>query len=45
MHALRGARMQASQLPLCRHGMPEISYVHAIRASQTIFIKINLLTF
>ena len=30
---------------LCIHGMPEITYGHAIHASQTIFIKINHLTF
>ena len=26
-------------------GMPEITYGHAVRTSQTIFIKINHLTF
>ena len=26
-------------------GMPEITYGHAVHASQTIFIKINCLTF
>ena len=30
---------------LCIHGAPEITYGHAIHASQTIFIKINCLTF
>ena len=30
---------------LCICGMPEITYRHAIDASQTIFIKINHLTF
>ena len=30
---------------LCIHGMPEISYGHAIHASEMIFIKINCLTF
>ena len=41
----RAACTQASQLPLCIHGAPEITYGHAICASQTIFIKINHLTF
>ena len=36
---------QVSQPPLCKCGMPEITYGHAIHASQTIFIKINCLTF
>ena len=45
MHALHGACMQANQPPLCIHGMPEITYGHAIHTSQTIFIKINRLTF
>ena len=31
--------------PLCIHGMPGITYGHAVRTSQTIFIKINHLTF
>ena len=44
MHALHGACTQASQPP-CFHGMPGITYGHAIRASLTIFIKINCLTF
>ena len=30
---------------LCIHGMPEITYGHAIRTSQAIFIKNNYLTF
>ena len=30
---------------LCIHGTPEITYGHAVRASQVIFIKINCLTF
>ena len=37
--------MQASWLPLCKCGVPEITYEHAIRASQTISKKINHLTF
>ena len=45
MHALRGACTQASRALLCIRGMPEITYGHAIQASQTIFIKINCLTF
>ena len=45
MHALCGTWMQASWPPLCIHGMPEITYGHAICASRTIFIKINCLTF
>ena len=44
VHALHGACMLASQPPLCIHGAPEITYGHAIHASQTIFIKINCLT-
>ena len=27
------AHMQASQLPLCKHGMPEITCAHAIHVS------------
>ena len=30
---------------LCICGAPEITYGHAVRASQAIFIKINYLTF
>ena len=30
---------------LCKRGAPEITYGHAIHASQTRFIKINRLTF
>ena len=30
---------------LCIHGAPEITYGHAVCASQMIFIKINCLTF
>ena len=45
MRTLRDAHMHASQPPLCKHGMPEITYGHAIHASQMIFIKINCLTF
>ena len=30
---------------LCIYGMPEITYGHAVHASQMIFIKINCLTF
>ena len=45
MRALHGAHTQASQPPLCIHGVLEITYGYAIRASQTIFIKINCLTF
>ena len=45
MHTLCGARMQASWLPLCKHGAPEITYGHAIHTSQMIFIRINRLTF
>ena len=41
MHALCSTRMQASWPPLCKHGVPEITYGHAVHASQTIFIKIN----
>ena len=33
--------MQASQLPLRKCGVPEITYGHAIHASQTIFNKIT----
>ena len=39
MHASHGAFMQASQLPLCKCGMPEITYGHAVHSSQIIFIK------
>ena len=45
MRALAGTCMQANRLPLCKHGIPEITYGHAIHASQTIFNKINCLTF
>ena len=45
MHASHGTRMQASQLPLCIHGVPKITYGHAICTSQSIYIKINCLTF
>ena len=41
----QSAHMQSSRPPLCKRGMPEIAYGHAIRASQMIFIKINHLTF
>ena len=34
-----------NSMPLCKHGMPEITYGHAIHTSQMIFIKINRLTF
>ena len=37
--------MKASWLPLCIHGAPKITYGHAVCTSQTIFIKINHLTF
>ena len=30
---------------LCIHGAPEITYGHAVCASQMIFIKINCITF
>ena len=45
MHTLHGVCMQESQLPLCKHGAPETTYGHAIHTSQTIFNKINHLTF
>ena len=45
MHASCGACMQASQPPLCKHGMPEITYGHAVCTSQTTFKKTNCLTF
>ena len=45
MPALCGACMQASWVPLCKYGVPGITYAHAICASRTIFIKINHLTF
>ena len=45
MCGLHGACTQASWLPLCKHGVPEITYAHAICARQTIFIKIYCLTF
>ena len=45
MHASCGEHMQASQPPLFIHGVPEITYGYAIRASQTIFIIINHLTY
>ena len=45
MRASQGTCTQASQPPLCIHGMPGITYGHAVHASQTIFIKIDRLTF
>ena len=45
MCLLRSERMQASQLPLCKHGTPEITYGHAVHASQTIVKKSYCLTF
>ena len=45
MCALCGTRMQASWQLLCKCGTPEITYGHAIHASQTILIKINHHTF
>ena len=44
MCALHSACIQARRPPLCICGAPEITYGHAIHASQTIFIKINCLT-
>ena len=41
-HACQHASMPAI---LIKYGMPEITYGRAIRASRTIFIKINHLTF
>ena len=41
-HAHRQAGKPAT---LCICGMPETTYGHAVRTSQTIFIKINRLTF
>ena len=45
MHTSHDACMQASQPPLCKCGVPEITYGHAIHASQSISNEINLLTF
>ena len=45
MHALLGARMQASWPPLCKCGVLEITYGHTVHASQTISNKINRHTF
>ena len=39
MHHAVHASLQESQLPLCRCGMPEINYGHAIHASWMIFTK------
>ena len=36
--------MQASQPPLCKCRAPEITYGHAIHASQTISNKMNCIT-
>ena len=44
MRALCGTYMQASWPPYV-YVAPEITYGHAICASQTIFIKINCLAF
>ena len=43
-HHTAHARMQAG-CPYVNFGVPEITYGHAIHASQTIFIKINGLAF
>ena len=45
MHASCGAHTQASWSPLCKRDMLEITYGHAVCASQTISNKINCLTF
>ena len=45
MRASRGTCTQASQPPLCKHGMPEITYGQAICTSQAILIKNNHFTF
>ena len=45
MHALHGTHMQAGRPPLYKHGVPEVTYGHAVCASQTIFIKNNCFTF
>ena len=44
MHTLRGASTQASWPPLCKWGVQQITYRHAICTSQTIPNKINCLT-
>ena len=41
MRASCSACMQASRPPLYKHGVPEITYGHAVHASQVIFIKNN----
>ena len=45
IHASRGACTQTSRPPLYKCGVPEITYGHAVHASQMIFIKNNSFTF
>ena len=43
--AHRAAHAHRQPAALTIRGMPEITYGHAVRASRTIYIKINRLTF
>ena len=45
MRTVAHACRQASPPPLCKCGMPGITYGHAIHASQTRLNKINCFTF